>query len=141
MRLSTGTDSPVSAASSTRSGADSSRRMSAGTTLPASSSTMSPGTSPGAAISATLPSRTTRAAAAASCLSAAIARSARYSCTKPTIAFRTTITRMTMLSSGSPIRAEMAAATISTTIMKSVNWPASIRSGLRRACSRIAFGP
>ena len=43
--LSTGCDSPVRAASATRSCAASIRRRSAGTTLPASSSTTSPGTS------------------------------------------------------------------------------------------------
>ncbi len=121
VRLSTGADSPVSAASSTFICAVSMHRMSAGTILPASSSTMSPGTISAPCMVAGAPLRTTVAVAAAIFFRAAIAASARYSWTKPITALRTTITTMAMVSDRSPITPDMTAAIISTMIMKSLN--------------------
>ncbi len=141
VRFSTGTDSPVSAASSVLSTTLSARRRSAGITFPASSSTMSPGTSSAAGRSLVAPSRTTRAVAAASFLSAAIAFSARYSWMKPIVPFISTITTIAIVSMTSPMNPEITAAATSTMIMKSVNWSASIRHGLRFSPSLIAFGP
>ncbi len=139
--LSTGRDSPVSAASCTLRRAASTRRRSAGTMFPASSSTRSPGTRSRAATSRTCPSRMTRACGAPRRRSAAMVRSARYSWTNPMMAFRTTMTTMAMASCGSPTAPATAAAARSTTIMKSVNWLASIRQGERRSPSASSFGP
>ena len=49
--------------------------------------------------------------------------------------------RMAAASSISPMNPEMSAATIKSTIMKSVNWPKNIRQALRGACSRISLRP
>src|SRR5574344_219614 len=59
--FSTGTDSPVRAASSIFKEATSNKRISAGTTSPASNMTISPGTNSLESISTTCPSRLTRA--------------------------------------------------------------------------------
>jgi hypothetical protein len=77
--LSIGSDSPVSVASSMRRLASSTRRRSAGTTVPASRWTMSPGTSSATGTVVMRPSRVTRAEGTAMRRSAAIACSARYS--------------------------------------------------------------
>lgn len=61
--FSTGTDSPVRAASSLVRFLTSTRRRSAGTRSPDSSSTTSPGTSSSAGTRRTAPARTTRASA------------------------------------------------------------------------------
>ena len=79
--------------------------------------------------------------AAASFFSAAIAFSARYSWTKPIVPFISTITSIAIVSTTSPMNPEITAAASSTMIMKSVNWSASIRHGLRFSPSLIAFGP
>ena len=79
MNFVTGTDSPVSAASSILRLAFSIRRPSAGTASPASSSTMSPTTSSSLRTETTLPSRSTREVAAAISCSASIAFSALFS--------------------------------------------------------------
>jgi hypothetical protein len=109
--------------------------------FPASSSTTSPGTRSRAAMSATWPSRSTRACGAPSRRSAAIVFSARYSWMKPITALSTTMTTMAMESWGSPTRPAMTAAARSTRIMKSVNWPASMSQGERRAPSASALAP
>ena len=93
-RLSTGSDSPVSAASFVRSAAASRRRASAATRSPASSRRRSPRTTSAAGTTTACPSRTTRARGAVRRASAATARSARCSCTNPISAFRTTMARM-----------------------------------------------
>ncbi len=139
--LVTGWASPVSVDSSHSSSAHSSRRRSAGTRSPACSNTKSPGTSSAAGRLSTWPPRRTRAWGAARRLSAATARSARSSCSVPIAALRMTITRMAILSTGSPISPEIRAAASSTRIMKSLNWPSSIASGERRRPSTIWFGP
>ena len=77
--FSTGTDSPVSAASSARRFMATITRASAGTFLPVCKITMSPGTRSRAGISVSLPSRITVALGAAIWRNASIARSARYS--------------------------------------------------------------
>jgi hypothetical protein len=77
--LSTGSDSPVSPASTTRSAAASSTRASAGTKSPASSSSTSPGTTSAAGTSREAPPRRTRARGAVRRRSAASEVSALYS--------------------------------------------------------------
>ena len=74
--FSTGTDSPVRAASSIFNVFASKRRISAGTTSPASSITISPGTNSLESTSVTCPSRSARAAGLDIDLSASIASSA-----------------------------------------------------------------
>ncbi len=96
--LSTGTDSPVSADSSTCNAAPSTSHPSAGTMSPASTTTTSPGTICAAGTCCWAPPRTTRAVGAVSSLSAASARSARISCTTPTVVFSTITARMTIVS-------------------------------------------
>ncbi len=139
--FSTGSDSPVSAASSVRSRTASESRTSAGTTEPVWSTTRSPGTSRSAPTSRGLPSRTTVAVGAAIRFSAAIARSARYSCTKPSTAFRTTITAMAIVSAASPITPATTAATMSTMIMKSRNWSTIMAATDLRGFSLSALRP
>ena len=51
------------------------------------------------------------------------------------------MTMMAMVSLASPISPEMTAAARSTRIMKSVNWSANMRRGVRRFPSVISFGP
>ncbi len=124
--FSTATDSPVSAASSTCNCAASTRRISAGTTLPASSSTISPGTKSAASICIVSAPLTTVAEGAAIFFKAAIAFSALCSWIKPITAFNTTTVKITMASLGEPAKPAMAAATSSTMIKKSLNWPRNI---------------
>ena len=120
---------------------DSSKRRSAGTTFPASSTTTSPGTSSGAATVAAIPSRITCASGAAISRKAATARSARNSCTVPITALSSTITRIAIVSCGSPINPEITAATSNTTIMKSANCARKIPGRERTRDSGILFGP
>ena len=104
-------DSPVRADSSTSTLCAASRRPSAGTRSPASSSTTSPGTIALASISSTRPARRTRAIGASIFFSAASVFSARYSCQKPSTALKHTTIRITATLLKSPISAAMAAAT------------------------------
>ena len=78
--FSTGTDSPVSAASCMRSPAASTRRRSAGAMLPSPSCTRSPGTRSRAGTTISTPSRTTRASGALIDLSASSEDCALCSC-------------------------------------------------------------
>ena len=96
--FSTGTLSPVSAASSILRLADIVRRISAGTESPASSTTRSPGTSSLLLIVSCLPSRMTLLVDAVISCSAAMAFSALLSCTTPMTALSTTTTAMMMTS-------------------------------------------
>ena len=139
--LSTGTDSPVRAASSHRRFIDSSTRASAGILEPASTRITSPGTNWVASISRTWPARRTLTEGTANRFRAAMARSARYSWVKPRRAFKMTMMRIMMPSMVSPMAKEMMAATSKTRTMTSVNWPASTSSGLRRRRSSNWFGP
>ena len=107
-----GTDSPVSADSSTSSRIVSISRRSAGTREPEVSSTMSPGTSFSLSISRTWPSRMTVARGAARDLSALIARSAFISWKNPITAFSRTTASMTPVSTQSLRKAVIIAAMI-----------------------------
>ena len=109
--LPTACDSPVSADSSISTLCAASRRPSAGTRSPASSSTTSPGTIWLASISSTRPARRTRATGASMFLSAASVFSARYSCQKPSTALNITTTRITVTLFMSPMKAAITAAT------------------------------
>jgi hypothetical protein len=131
-RLSTGVDSPVSAASSVLSPCASSSRTSADTRSPSATANTSPGTSSSAGTSTQSPSRRTRAGSATSSDNAAIARPARNSCAKPINALRATTASTTTPSSTSP-RASATAAEANRAYM----------SGLLtcRASSASADGP
>ncbi len=107
----TGSDSPVSAASATRSPAPSTTRASAAMASPAARTRRSPGTTSRAATVTSTPSRTTRARGAERRRRAAIERSARPSWNAPRIAFATSTTPMTTASLRSPMTTLTAAAT------------------------------
>ena len=94
MAFVTGTLSPVRAASSILSDALSSRRPSAGTASPASSSTTSPGTSRLLSSTRCSPPRSTLHFAAVMVCSASMAASALLSCTTPSTALSSTTARM-----------------------------------------------
>ena len=96
--LLTGTDSPVSAASSIFMLALSMIRPSAGTASPASKSTTSPGTRSSLLKVTTLPSRRTLLVAAAISCSASMAASALLSCTTPKTALMITTARIIITS-------------------------------------------
>ena len=119
--LVTGSDSPVSGASSHWSEWFSTSRASAGILSPASSTSMSPGTSSFDAISAFLAAPQHRDHRRQHALQASSARSARYSWTKPSTAQKTTITRMMTASTYSPTNAERIVATIRMTIRMFLN--------------------
>ena len=98
----TGTDSPVSDASSILRLIASIKRTSAGTLLPISRRTISPGTNSLEGILISMPFRKTNASGAAICFNASIAFSARYSCTNPKIALTKTIAKIAIDSKISP---------------------------------------
>ena len=108
--LSTGTDSPVSEASSILRFTLCTRRRSAGTKFPASSSTMSPPTRSRLATTVWCPSRMTAAFGADIFFSAASACSAFDSWITPTTAFRATMNMMAIESTYSPRASETSAA-------------------------------
>ena len=139
--FSTGSDSPVSAASCTRRFALSTRRRSAGTTLPASRRTTSPGTRSREEISRIWPSRRTRTTGVDIRFSAAIAFSARYSWLNPRIALSTTIVRIAIASFQSPRRADATAATMRMTTISAVICSQRIAHGLFWPRSTSSFGP
>ena len=112
--LATGSDSPVSADSSTCSSASETSRRSAGTLSPASSSTRSPGTSSSEAIVRRRPSRTTRACVCTIDRRASRADSALDSWRYPTIALITTTPKITAASTSSPRATVTMPATTST---------------------------
>ena len=123
-----GTDSPVSAASSILSEADSKMRQSAGTESPASRITMSPGTNSLEGTEIWRPSRMTLEVAAVISCRASRASSALDSCTTPSTAFTMTTKRMMMTSAvwfspeAMPTKALMTAAQSSMMIMGSAIW-------------------
>ena len=124
--LSTGTDSPVSAASSIFILAHSIILASAGTASPASSTITSPTTKSSLLTVICLPSRNTLLVAAAISCSASIAFSALLSCTTPRIALISTTAMMMITSEGnSPlmpdIMPEMTAATMRMIVIGSAN--------------------
>ncbi len=140
-RLSTGTDSPVSAASSTCRLRERSSRTSAGRLSPEASSTTSPGTSSAASTSCCLPSRSTTACGASRWRIACSAASALPSWTKPISALRTTTAAMTPLSIQWPIAAVTPAATISTISSRLLNCRPSRTSTPGGRASVRRFGP
>ncbi|MCY1541132.1 hypothetical protein D9M68_768070 [compost metagenome] len=98
LSLSTGSDSPVSAASSMRRFFVASRRRSAGTRVPDSISTTSPDTRSPASISWRSPSRNTVARLASMACTASSARSALPSWMKPITALMSTTPKITAAS-------------------------------------------
>ena len=145
--LSTGSDSPVSADSSTLRLALSKMRQSAGTASPASSTTMSPTTRSSLFTSRILPSRTTFEVLAAICCRASKASSALDSCTTPSTALTTTTKRMMITSAMSdspwaaPATALMTAAARSRMIIGSASWASRrFQSGSFSASSSL-LGP
>ena len=139
--FSTGTDSPVKDASSALSDWLSSRRKSAGTISPASSSTRSPGTSSAAAINFCSPSRRTRAWGEVIFFKASIAFSARPSWTTPRMALIRTMAMMTPVSIYSPRKAETRLAAIRIRTMTSLNCASSFCSIVCFFFSFRALGP
>ena len=103
--FSTGTDSPVSAASSIFMLAHSIILASAGTASPASSTITSPTTKSSLFTTTILPSRTTFDVAAAIFCSASIAFSALLSCATPRIALIITTAMIMMTSEGNSLTA------------------------------------
>ena len=133
MSLSTGTDSPVSAASSTFRELASSKRISAGTISPASKSTISPGTSSWDLMVSTLPFRRTLASGEAISFKASMASSALASWMTPMIAFKTTTKRIITASCHSWLaKRDTVAAAKRMIIIKSLN--CSINFSNREEC-------
>ena len=120
--FSTGTDSPVKAASSIFNELASKRRKSAGTTSPASNRTISPGTNSSLLIVTVWPLRKTLAFGVDISLSASIACSAFASWTTPMIALIMTTAKIIIESTTSwETTAEIIAAASKTMIIKSLN--------------------
>ena len=140
-RLSTGTDSPVRADSSTRKACASVSLPSAGTREPASSRTTSPGTSSRAAISWVTPWRITLLVGVASACSDAIAFSARYSWRNPIHALSTTTTKMKIASVTSPNAADRTPAATSNNTIGDVTWSSRIRPADGCAPGSSSLGP
>jgi hypothetical protein len=139
--LSAGTDSPVSADSSTSSAAASTTSASAGTMSPSASTSTSPATNSVAGTVACSPSRSTRASGAVSSDSAAMALPAFTSWVTPAAVFTTITSRMTPASVQSPVASVSTAATSSTITSGSRSWPAiSSQNEVRRARGS-SFGP
>ncbi len=110
-RFSTGSDSPVSAASATRSSRTSSSRRSAGTLSPEASRTTSPGTSSRASMRWRCPPRSTVASVVSARASASSAPSALLSWTKPITALRKITPKITDASVYAPTASLMTVAT------------------------------
>jgi hypothetical protein len=113
--LPTGRLSPVSAASSISSVAETTTRASAGTRLPASTSTTSPGTSSSASISIACPPRLTRAIVFIICDSAATLSSALASWRRPMTALNTVSPASNTPVATSPVTAMLTTAAASRT--------------------------
>jgi hypothetical protein len=137
----TGTDSPVKAASSTFRLDTSMSLISAGTKSPVSNTTTSPGTKFLASITSGLPSLTTFAWGADILLRADKDSSALFSCIIPNAALRSTMARIIIASLISPNNPDIIAAMISITTIKSLNCSINIlQTDLRSFCSN-SFGP
>ena len=120
--FSTGTDSPVNAASSIFKLFASNKRKSAGTTSPASNKTMSPGTNSSLLTVMTCPSRRTFAFGEDISFNASMACSALASWITPKMAFKIPTPKMIIESTTSWEKtAEMTAAANKTIIIKSLN--------------------
>ena len=140
--FSTGTDSPVKAASSIFNEATSIKRRSAGTTSPASSITISPGTRSVDFTELVCPSRKTFAFGVDISRSASIACSALDSCTTPITALIITTARIMIESTTScETTAEITAANSKTMIIKSLNCSKKRASILFFSPSSSSFKP
>ena len=126
--FSTGRLSPVRALSAVFRLALSSRRPSAQTASPASSTTMSLGTTSRPGIWMVFPSRTTLAVGADICLRLSRDASALMVWTVPRMAFMVITARMTTILSTSPSTAEITAATMRMITRKSANCSRKIRN-------------
>jgi hypothetical protein len=120
--LCTGRDSPVSRDSSSVKLVAATRRRSAGTLLPDSSSTTSPGTMSPASISRAAPSRSTSARGLTRLRSASAVRSAECSWWVPMSALISTAAKMNAASDHWPSAAETSAAPSSTYMSGLLNW-------------------
>ena len=139
--FSTGRLSPVKALSAHFRLALSSRRPSAQTESPASSSTTSPGTTSQPGICVTRPSRSTLAVGAAICFRLSRDVAAFTVCTVPSTAFSVTTARITSALSPSPSRADTAAARSRITTSKSRNCSRKMRSTFFFFSVRSSLGP
>ena len=142
----TGTDSPVSAASSTFIEASSMMRPSAGMLSPASSTTTSPGTSPALSMVTICPSRSTFDFAAVISLRAAMASSALFSWITPSTELRTTTNNIMKTSDGfscwySDVMSDRAAAARRMRIIGSFIWSKNLAMLLLFFASISLFGP
>ena len=139
--FSEGTDSPVSEASCARRLAESSRRRSAGTMLPSSSSTTSPSTRSRAGRISSAPPRTTRAVGAESDRSASSDDCALRSCTMPITAFTTTMAKMMPASAHSRKSAESTAATTRMSTMGSPSCSRTMAPSVLGGFEASSLGP
>ncbi len=140
IRFSTATDSPVMMLSSHRRSSASSSRRSAGTIAPGVSRTMSAGTSAPTSTSVRSPPRMTIARRRMRSCSETAVRAARYSFANPRAMLSTRIVAMTVAFSASPIAADTAAVTNSSSRMGLRTWFSSMRPAwVLSACTR--FGP
>src|SRR5438067_9460341 len=139
--LSTGTDSPVSADSSTSRAAACTTVASAGTMSPSASTSRSPGTTSAVGTGCCTPSRTTRAVGVASAARAVMARSALTSWATPTDVLTAITSAMTAASVQSPVPTVSAAAASSTTTSGSRSCIATRRHSGTRGCAGRRFGP
>ena len=137
----TGSDSPVSADSSTSKDVVSNRRASAATRSPALTRRTSPGTILSAGISTSIPSRMTIADCVNACERASIARSATASCQNPNAPLTMRIEAIAIPSILSPIAMEMTAAATSNATSGSINWFSARRKNGRLLARRGRFGP
>ena len=139
--FSTGRLSPVRALSAVFRLAHSSRRPSAQTASPASSTTISPGTTSRPGIWTTVPSRRTFAVGADICFRLSREASAFTVWTVPRTAFMVITARITTVLSTSPSTAETTAARIRMITKKSANCSKKIRNVDFFPPSRSSLGP
>ncbi|KAG6553239.1 hypothetical protein Mapa_004973 [Marchantia paleacea] len=139
--LATGSDSPVSMASSTSKLSTSMSLQSAGTTSPTSKTMMSPGTTPRLGILSRPPSRMTLAVGEAILLRASIVFSARYSWTKPTEALKMMTKASTPPSAWSCTAKDTTAATSKMTVRPLVSWPSITFHGFTPLWPLSSLGP
>ena len=140
-RFEIGSDSPVSAASSTRRSTVEMSRASAGTRCPALTSMMSPGTTVCASMSRSCPVRTTDARGVSSSSSASMARRARHSVRKPMSVLMTRTAAIAAASSRSPRIRETTAATMRRTTTTPVSWSRRMASAEMGGGGDTRFGP
>lgn len=137
----TGSDSPVTGASSTSRSCDCRTTASAGTRSPAVRLTWSPGTTSPAGTVTSSSSRRTTAVGAAICSSSSMTRSARCCWRTPTVVLKTTTARMITVLGQSRSTAPRTAASCSSTIIGSRSWSATRSAVLRRGLAGAMLGP